>query len=204
MTSILIGSVLISLLHALIPNHWLPVFAAAKKERWDQKRTNRVALMAGIAHVISTIFLGMLVGLIGFKLKVLTEQFTKLIVPIFLVTVGFYFILQFYNRKFFHAGEPQLEGKSNPRIIWLMVFAMFLSPCMEIEVYFLLAGAINAKMMLVVAGIYALISLSGTLIWTKLAYRRVTKMNWAFLERNAGIIVGVVLVMTGVVNFLIY
>jgi hypothetical protein len=34
MYSIIIGSLIISLLHAVIPNHWLPVIAIGKKEKW--------------------------------------------------------------------------------------------------------------------------------------------------------------------------
>ena len=57
MYSIFMGSLLISLLHAIIPNHWLPVLAIGKKEGWgnDQlikvpiRRMLTLALLHGIS-----------------------------------------------------------------------------------------------------------------------------------------------------------
>ena len=55
MISIIAGSFIISLLHAIIPNHWLPVLAIGRKENWDLKETERVTFISGLAHVLSTI-----------------------------------------------------------------------------------------------------------------------------------------------------
>ena len=62
MLSIIIGSLLISLLHAVIPNHWLPVLAIGKKEGWSLAETSRITFIAGMAHVISTIIIGLLLA----------------------------------------------------------------------------------------------------------------------------------------------
>lgn len=204
MTSIIIGSVLISILHAIIPNHWLPVLVAAKKDNWSVQKATSISLIAGLSHVVSTILIGVAAGLIGAKLHEAMDQLIKVIVPIFLVTTGFYFILQYFNKRHFHPGEPKLTGHSRKRIIWLLMLAMFPSPCMEIEVYFLLAGSVSIQLMLVVAAIYAVLSLSSMVIWTRIAYKRVAKLNWRFLEKYAGLIIGAVLILTGVLSFLIY
>ena len=68
MYNIIIGSLFISLLHAVIPNHWLPVLAIGKKQGWSLAETTRITFIAGIAHVISTIIIGILLGLIGGEL----------------------------------------------------------------------------------------------------------------------------------------
>ena len=58
MTSIIIGSFLISLLHAVIPNHWLPVLAIGRKEGWDLKETtDQNAVMSDVIHRMHIILL---------------------------------------------------------------------------------------------------------------------------------------------------
>ena len=42
MIQILTGSILISVLHAIIPNHWLPVLAIGRKEGWSLAETSRI------------------------------------------------------------------------------------------------------------------------------------------------------------------
>ncbi len=51
MYSIITGSLIISLLHAVIPNHWLPVIAIGKKEKWTLDEVLKVTLICALAHV---------------------------------------------------------------------------------------------------------------------------------------------------------
>lgn len=203
MNSILIGSFLISLLHALIPNHWLPVLAIGRKEGWSLAETTRITFISGLAHVISTIFIGVLIGIIGKELSVHVEHFTHIIAPILLILIGFYFIRQHYQHHHFHIEKEKIEKKTKRSIITALVIAMFLSPCMEIEAYFLLAGSKGWIMMAIVSLMYGVITITGMLIWIRVVYRGLLKLNWHKWEHNAGIITGLVLIITGIVSFFI-
>ena len=94
MYQIIIGSLLISLLHAVIPNHWLPVLAIGKKEGWTLSETSRVTFVAGLAHVVSTVIIGFILGLIGSKLSDHINNFTRIIGPTVLIMMGLYFVRQ--------------------------------------------------------------------------------------------------------------
>lgn len=203
MYSIIIGSFLISLLHAVIPNHWLPVLAIGKKEGWSLAETSRITFIAGITHVLSTIILGVLLGLIGSELTEHIEQFTHIIGPGILILMGLYFIRQHYKHHHFHAQKEITKKKSKKSIILTLIIAMFLSPCMEIEVYFLLAGAEGWYVMAAIASMYSIITIAGMLIWIRIVYRGLLKLNWHKWEHNAGIITGFVLIVTGIVSFFI-
>jgi hypothetical protein len=48
MESIIIGSLLLSLLHAVIPNHWLPVLAIGRKEGWTLNEVTKVTLISAL------------------------------------------------------------------------------------------------------------------------------------------------------------
>jgi hypothetical protein len=84
MIALLVGSAVLSLFHALIPSHWLPVVAIAKKEHWPIEQTLRVTFLAGCAHVFSTLLLGLGFYWLGRRLDAYTLIFTDLIAPLVL------------------------------------------------------------------------------------------------------------------------
>lgn len=203
MYSIIIGSLLISLLHAVIPNHWLPVLAIGKKEGWSLAETSRITFLAGMAHVISTVIIGLLLGMIGGELTENIEHFTHIIAPSVLVLLGLYFVRQHYTHHHFHLPKEQIQKKTKKSIILALVIAMFLSPCMEIEAYFLLAGSKSWYLLAAIAAMYSIITIAGMLIWIRIVYIGLLKLNWHKWEHNAGIITGLVLIVTGIISFFI-
>ncbi len=203
MNSIWIGSILISLLHSVIPNHWLPVIAIGRKEKWTYAEIIQVTLLSGIAHVLSTIIIGIFLGIIGAELSISISRFSKVIAPSLLVLLGLYFIVQHYRHHHFHVHEQQIKKRTKSGIIISLVIAMFLSPCMEIEPYFLLAGTRGRMDILLIALIYSVVTLAGMLIWVQLAYRNMVKYNWHKLEHNAGIITGLILIISGLLTMFV-
>lgn len=53
MISIITGSLILSLLHAVIPNHWLPVIAIGRKEQWTLREVTQITLVCALAHGLS-------------------------------------------------------------------------------------------------------------------------------------------------------
>lgn len=203
MYSIFIGSLLLSLLHAVIPNHWLPVLAIGKKDNWTLKEVTQVTFISGLAHALSTIAIGIILGLLGLQLASKIEYFTHFIAPAVLVMLGFFFIYQHHRHKHFHLHNTPEATLPKSKIITALVVAMFLSPCMEIEAYFLLAGAHGVLAVVSIAALYLTISVSGMVLWVRLAYKGILKLNWHTLEHKSGIITGWTLVVTGILSFFI-
>ena len=92
MISIFIGSLLLSLLHAVIPNHWLPVLAIGRKDNWSLQEVTQVTFISGLAHALSTIAIGIILGLLGLQLANKIEYFTRFIAPAVLIVMGAFFI----------------------------------------------------------------------------------------------------------------
>ena len=204
MISIITGSIILSLLHALIPNHWLPVIAIGRKQNWTLNEVTRVTFIAAIAHGLSTILLGFLLGYLGAKMSENIESFTHIVAPVILILLGIIFIYRHHNHKHFHIDEDIKKKKSKRKIIVALVLAMFLSPCMEIEAYFLLAGSQAPWLIYFIAALYLVITTLGMILLVRFAYKGVLKLNWHLLEHNAGIITGVTLVATGILAFFIH
>jgi nickel/cobalt transporter (NicO) family protein len=203
MVSVFIGSLLISILHAIIPNHWLPVLAIGRKHHWGLQEVTRVTFLSGLAHALSTVVIGIVLGLLGLQLAQSVKSFTHFVAPSILILLGFFFIYQHHRHKHFHLhGLPSPTVHKN-KIIGSLVLSMFLSPCLEIEAYFLLAGSRGWWAVIGIAVMYFVITISGMVLWVRLAYRGVLKMNWHNLEHKAGIITGWTLVLSGLLSFLI-
>ncbi|MEA3475753.1 MAG: hypothetical protein U9R23_04865 [Candidatus Cloacimonadota bacterium] len=66
---LLIGSFVLSAIHVSIPNHWLPLVAISKTENWARGETLGAASITAFAHTASTILVGVMICLIGFKLS---------------------------------------------------------------------------------------------------------------------------------------
>lgn len=73
---------------------------------------------------------------------------------------------------------------------------------MEIEAYFFLAGTYGFWFSAAIAFMYAVVTLTGMMIWITVAYKGMLKLNWHSLEHNAGIITGGILIITGIITFL--
>ncbi|MBE7169255.1 MAG: hypothetical protein INR73_01620 [Williamsia sp.] len=203
MFSIITGSVLLSFLHALIPNHWLPVIAIGRREAWSLQEITRVTFQAATAHAASTILIGLVLSYIGTELAVRVDAFTHLVAPGILIALGLVFIYRHHRHKHFHVDETFKKKTSRSRIIAALLVAMFFSPCMEIEAYFLLAGAKAPWLVWLLALLYFLISTTGMLLLVRYAYQGLLKLNWHSLEHNAGIITGFTLVATGILTLFI-
>lgn len=204
MFSIITGSIILSLLHATIPNHWLPVIAIGKKEKWSVQEVTEVTFISAIAHGASTVIIGIILAFIGAQLADRIEYFTHFIAPVILMLLGLLFIYLHHNHKHFHLDDSIKKNYSKKKIIVALVLAMFLSPCMEIEAYFLLAGTQAKWLIWFIAALYLIITTVGMVLLVRFAYLGIRKLNWHTLEHNAGMITGITLVATGILAFFIH
>lgn len=203
MITLITGSLILSVLHALIPNHWLPVLAISKKENWTLSQTTSVTFISGLAHALSTVLIGVLIGVVGVTLSSAIGTFTHYIAPGVLISIGLFYIYQHHRHKHFHLHTQPVVTTKGKAIVTLAI-AMFFSPCFEIEAYFLLAGAQGWWMILLLASLYTVVTVSGMVLWVRLTYKGLLKLNWHTLEHNAGIITGITLLFTGILSFFIH
>ena len=78
---------------------------------------------------------------------------------------------------------------------------MFLSPCFEIEAYFLLAAGFGWQSVALLSVLFTAVTVLGMVTWVRMAFKGLLKFNWHAIEHNAGIITGITLVLTGIISF---
>lgn len=206
MDSILIGSFTLSILHALIPSHWLPFITIGKAEHWSNRQLLTVTAIAGLAHTVSTTLLGVLVSLAGWQLAENYHDLSERAIPLLLLALGLWYVMQHLRHNHVHdhidAGAAR-KARSFSALLVSLGVAMFLSPCLEIEAYFLSAGAKGWESVMLVALIYNVVTLSGMLLMVSIGRRGLRRLNSAWFEHNENLITGLTLVGLAILNFFI-
>lgn len=197
MGTLFVGSLLLSIFHALIPSHWLPVLAIGKQEGWSHQKTLWITFVTGMAHVLSTVLFGLSLAAVGGILSEHISGFTYWLAPGLLVVLGAFYVYQHYRHHHFH-----LHGQSTQfGVVGTLAVAMFLSPCLEIEGYFLSAGQYGWGFVALLGLVYAVVTVSGMLAWMWLALSGLQRLNWHAWAHNAGLITGLTLIFSGLALF---
>ena len=222
MIAILTGSLIISLLHTFLPSHWLPIVTIGKKEGWSLSYTLRISFIAGLTHAISTVLLGYLLSRVGMSLSKLIDSLTHNLGPVLLILLGGLYLYQHFTQvgrdlnvnrvpvmmddlddhNHFHIRIP--TDVINRKTILLLFVIMFFSPCIEVEGYFLLAGAYGTGFVVLVSLLYSLVSIGGMLTWIGFAYSGVSRIRWHKIEHNAELVTGITLIATGLFSYYLH
>jgi len=208
MIHLLISAFLLSMVHAAIPNHWLPIVAIGKGEKWSTPLTLRVTLIAGVAHIASTIIIGLLVGWAGYEFSVRYNTIFKWFAPTILGGLGLVYIFLYLKENFRHGhhhhhhNEEKIKRTSITAITISLAIAMFFSPCIELETYYFTAGSSGWMGILTVSLIYLLVTVSMMVLLVYLALKGAEKINFHFLEHNEHLIIGIILILTGIIAYL--
>jgi nickel/cobalt transporter (NicO) family protein len=208
MWQIIIGSFLLSVVHATIPNHWLPFIAISKSEKWTIRETLSATGIAGLAHILSTIIIGVFVGFIGLQLSNAYSQISEIIAPSILVIIGIiYILIDFRKKNHAHINEKEIKerfkNKSKLTIITSLSVVMFLSPCAELEAYYFQAGTLGWNGILIVSAIYTFATVSFMILLVYLGLLGVNKFKFHYLEHHEKRVTGIFLILLGIAAYFI-
>ena len=209
MLQILIGSFILSITHALIPNHWFPLVAISKSEKWTRRETLLVTAFTGFAHITSTIAIGIIVGFVGYKLSDSLETITGIIAPSVLIVFGLVYILLNFLKPHHHHHHIDTDDlqQSNKKSKFAIVFSfgalMFFSPCIEIEAYYFTAGSIGWAGIILLSFIYLIVTVSFMIFLVDFGRRSLERLSEKlhFLDKYERVITGVVLIILGIFTF---
>ncbi len=205
MLSLLTATIILAAIHALIPNHWLPLVAVAKAERWKPKEITTITLLAAAAHVTGTVVLGIVLGLIGKELREEYGQTIFVATAVLLIAFGLiYFTVNLPHHH--HSTQRDVQDYKKSKRKWVLIFVgmMFLSPCLEVESLFLSAGAFGMGAVFSMAAAYAVISILGIWLLVSLGIKGVDLLPAHFIEHNEKKISGAVLILVGIVTFFLH
>jgi hypothetical protein len=202
LTQILLGSLLLSAIHAFIPNHWIPLVAIGRSEGWSRPETLTFTGITGLAHVTSTILIGVVAGLLGHELSTRYSAMASVVAPAVLIGLGLiYLALEFTGRRHSHSHfeTPAPErGVSRFSLVASLSAAMFFSPCIEIEAYYFTAGTLGWPGIIAVSLVYLVVTVGGMVVLVDLGLKGAARIQSHFLEHHERAVTGLLLVGLGV------
>lgn len=206
LSEIVMGSAFLALIHALIPNHWLPLVAISRSEKWSTRYTLIITALVGLSHVVGTVIVGLLVGSIGVQMAEVLASSGERIASLILVLCGGFFVwrglrhahaCKHHRLRLVGGGPEEHTAWTRIGLVFSLSFAMFLSPCVEILAFFLSASLFGWSAILTVSLTFLLITvpLMVALVWATL--RGIGHFNWHALDHHGRTLTGMLLICLG-------
>ncbi len=199
---VLLGSFLLSVVHACIPNHWIPLVAIGRAERWDRSETLLLTAIVGLAHASSTILIGILVGLLGYEISARHSAIASIAAPSLLIALGVGYLVWDVAARHRHRHHFEQAGRagktSKLTLVASLSAAMFFSPCIELEAYYFSAGSLGWPGILLVSSVYLLVTVLGMLLLVDLGLKGAQRIRSHFLEQHEKRVTGLLLLALGI------
>lgn len=73
---LVVGAAAVGVVHAVLPDHWVPLAVVARAEKWSMARLVTASSIAAAGHILASILLGGIVALVGlqFQKQIETQQ----------------------------------------------------------------------------------------------------------------------------------
>ncbi|MGG6239307.1 hypothetical protein [Leptolyngbya sp. KIOST-1] len=212
---IVLGTLALSLIHPLIPSHWLPFVALGKAEGWSRQETLWITALTGSAHTVSTLLIGVAVGLLGYQFADYYDIVTHLVAPAVLIGLGLVYLSKPLRQRCVPCCSPDEShpvvatvspsGRSKVAAVVAIASAMFFSPCLEIGAFYLSAGALGWQGIALVSGVYPVVTVLGMVLVVNWSWQRAKSLSAAIPTWNLSghTSTGLVLVVLGFLTFFI-
>ncbi len=74
--------------HAILPDHWVPLAVVGRTQSYPLARVARLSLLAGVAHVLVSLLLGVIIIAVGLQLRSTIESAQSTIIGGVLILTG--------------------------------------------------------------------------------------------------------------------
>ncbi len=88
-----VAAATVAVSHAVLPDHWVPLAALARMQRWSLARVARVSVLAAGGHVVASLVLAGIVAVIGLRFERLIDTQQGHLVGGVLVASGLLFLV---------------------------------------------------------------------------------------------------------------
>ncbi|MFZ3229272.1 MAG: sulfite exporter TauE/SafE family protein [Pseudobdellovibrio sp.] len=209
---ILITGLMIAVLHAAIPTHWLPFVIASRAQKWSWPKTQSILLIAGLGHVIMTTLIGALIFVLGLSFFQKYQSYFLIIASGSVGIFGLVQIIQHFRghrhshcdhtHQHHHFDEHNKIAQDGWAILSLLSLLTF-SPCESFLPVYLSAVHHGWQGFLFLSLILALGTLLSMLILTWVSLKGLSRFEMNWIEDNEKLVTGIGLVILSVLVFFI-
>lgn len=205
---ILLAGLFISVLHSMLPTHWLPFVLASRSQKWNWSKTQSILLIAGLGHVIMTTILGALIFILGLGVY---HSIQKYFIAIASLSIGFFGGYQIYQYKkghkhshcdnshtHYHGDDYKIKSNDGWAILSLLSLLTF-SPCESFLPVYLSAVGYGWKGFILLSLVLAVGTLITMLSFTWISAKTINKYKMDWLEDYEKLIIGIGLILLALI-----
>eukprot|EP00241_Pyramimonas_parkeae_P011139 CAMPEP_0114261202 /NCGR_PEP_ID=MMETSP0058-20121206/20985_1 /TAXON_ID=36894 /ORGANISM="Pyramimonas parkeae, CCMP726" /LENGTH=226 /DNA_ID=CAMNT_0001376669 /DNA_START=87 /DNA_END=767 /DNA_ORIENTATION=+ len=190
----------VSVLHSLLPTHWLPFSVVGRAHGWTLSKTLLVTAAGGFCHVMSTTLLGWTAATMASA--VLSEEAIHSMASGLLVLMGLIYTFQFWRGARGHHHHHHHGHNAERLAVVGLILVPTLSPCATtLPVFLTAAGSNDHAAFAVLAALLLASTLTVMLTLVTLSYlgaATLKKTAFEGISRYDKLVVGVILVVVGV------
>lgn len=191
-------------LHSLAPDHWVPIAAVSRAQRWSLRRTARVSLLCGFGHVTVSVALGLIALVSG---AAVVEAFGARISSVAAVLmIGFGVAYALWGAR--HAIAHRLHGHHHAhydhvhapgkRTTWALFAIYCADPCIAVIPIVFAAAPLSRFATLAIVIVYEVATIGTMVALSVVARAGAIAVRGRWVERYGDSAAGVLIVVTGI------
>jgi nickel/cobalt transporter (NicO) family protein len=186
----------IGALHALAPDHWLPIAAVSRARSWSVPRTARVALVCGVGHVTVSALLGVIALVSGTAVVEALGAKSGAVAGVLLIGFGAAYALWGLR----HLAHRRADRASDPsRTSTWMLFAIYCAdPCVAIVPIVFAAASLSRAATIAIVVVYEVATIATMVVLAVLARAGAARVRGHWVEHYGDTTAGGLIVATGV------
>jgi hypothetical protein len=203
MLSLGIAGAVVSVVHGLLPNHWLPFVLIGRAQGWTARRTMAILVAAGAAHAAVAGAIAMATLLVGVAVGQYVERYADVLPGAILAGAGLIYValdLAHHGHHHHHhdVHEAADRGMSDKVAITTLVLTLALSPCEAMVPVFVSAAPSGDPLLLfVLVVVSGAASIAVMVALALLSWRGIARFGFGRLAHRERLVIGSVLAAIG-------
>ena len=200
--SLLGGGFVAAALHAALPTHWLPFVLVGRAQGWGLRRVITVAILAALAHVLTTALVGGVVAVAGVALDRWLHGVLPHLSSALLFLFGAFYLARYWHRttvpdcKGCEHDEPKVSDRA---AFWGLLALMAASPGEVLLPLYLTTATHGVTVFLALTAGIALGTIVGMAVLTSLAMAGYSVLRLERWARYESVVLGASLIILGFV-----
>ena len=200
--------------HAILPDHWVPLAVLGRTRRYPLTRVARLSALAGVAHVLVSILLGVFIVAVGLQFRSTIQSAQDVLIGAILILTGLGFaVLELtghghghdhehdhphgHERHVHHGHEPVRESRFGGLAAVMVPFGAAASPDLTILPVFLASATAGVSTAVGSLVIFAAVTIGTIVGLTLTACFGGYQLQGQWLERWGNTLTALTLIIVG-------
>ncbi|WP_010419707.1 sulfite exporter TauE/SafE family protein [Anaerophaga thermohalophila] len=195
----------IGFVHTILgPDHYLPFIMIGQARKWNLSKTLILTAVCGIAHVLSSVLIGIAGIIIGMQVQKLTwiEEIRGNLAAWGLIAFGLAYAVWGLRHYFKH---KNLKAKNDNSVNstrttpWMLFIIFILGPCEPlIPILMYPAAHYSVQALIMVTTVFAVVTIGTMLITVWAAFSGLSQLNMHKLQPYSHFLAGIIIFASGI------